>query len=173
MFVLFFSLRKTTQKIVVRDYFKLRPDFVMIAASIGNLIPSGIENGMFQFGKLAIQSTVSTMGTIAIAAQAMTNILESVTGMWGIGVGICLMTIGQCIGAGKTEESKYYIVKPDRNWICRCFCFMPASVLAYKTGNPAGGKWKPESAAMCFQMITAITFVKPVVWCLHLFRHME
>ena len=31
---------------------------------------------MFQFGKLAIQSTVSTMGTGAIAAQAMTNIME-------------------------------------------------------------------------------------------------
>lgn len=34
-----------------------------------------------QFGKLAIQSTVSTLGTIAIAAQAMTNILENLNGI--------------------------------------------------------------------------------------------
>ena len=42
--------------------------------SIG--IPSGVENSMFQLGKLAIQSSVSTLGTVAIAAQAMTSILE-------------------------------------------------------------------------------------------------
>ena len=51
-------------------------------------IPNGIENAMFQFGKLAIQSTVSTMGTIAIAAQAMTNIMENLNGIAAIGIGI-------------------------------------------------------------------------------------
>ena len=56
---------------------------------------------MFQLGKLAIQSTVSTLGTVAIAAQAMTNILENLNGIAAIGVGVGLMTIvGQCLGAG-------------------------------------------------------------------------
>ncbi len=50
--------------------------------SIG--IPSGIENGMFQFGKLAIQSSVSILGTAAIAAQAMTIILENLNGIGAI-----------------------------------------------------------------------------------------
>ena len=53
-------------------------------------IPSGIENSMFQFGKLAIQSTVSTLGTVAIAAQAMTSILEALNGIAAMGVGIGL-----------------------------------------------------------------------------------
>ena len=48
---------------------------------------------MFQLGKLAIQSTVSTLGTAAIAAQAMTNILENLNGIAAIGVGVGLMTI--------------------------------------------------------------------------------
>ena len=38
-------------------------------------MPSGVENSMFQFGKLAIQSTVSLMGTAAIAAQGMASII--------------------------------------------------------------------------------------------------
>ena len=46
-------------------------------------IPSGIENSMFQLGKLAIQSSVSTLGTVAITAQAMTNILENLNGIAG------------------------------------------------------------------------------------------
>ena len=65
---------------------------------------------MFQLGKLAIQSTVSTLGTAAIAAQAMTNILENLNGIAAIGVGVGLMTIvGQCLGAGREDEAVYYI----------------------------------------------------------------
>ena len=86
------------QIIVVRDYLKIRPDWRMIRRILGIGIPSGVENSMFQLGKLAIQSTVSTLGTTAIAAQAMTNILENLNGIGGIGVGIGLMTIvGQCL----------------------------------------------------------------------------
>lgn len=67
---------------------------------------------MFQFGKLAIQSTVSTLGTVAIAAQAMTNILENLNGIAAIGIGIGLMTVvGQCLGAGRKDEAVYYIKK--------------------------------------------------------------
>ena len=67
---------------------------------------------MFQFGKLAIQSTVSTLGTQAIAAQAMTVIFENVNGIAAIAVGIGLMTVaGQAFGAGRKEEAKYYIIK--------------------------------------------------------------
>ena len=65
---------------------------------------------MFQFGKLAIQSTVSTLGTAAIAAQAMTNIMENFNGIAGIGIGIGMMTVvGQCLGAGRPDEARYYI----------------------------------------------------------------
>ena len=61
------------------------------ALAIG--VPAGIENGMFQFGKLAIASTVSTLGTVAISAQAMTDTLETVNGIFSNGVGIGLMTV--------------------------------------------------------------------------------
>ena len=66
---------------------------------------------MFQFGKLDIQSSVSLLGTTAIAAQALTILLESRNGIAAIGIGIGLMTaVGQSIGAGRREEAKYYIV---------------------------------------------------------------
>ena len=75
--VVLWQLRKDRQPVVVKDYLKIRPDWSMIGRILGLGIPSGIENSMFQLGKLAIQSTVSTLGTAAIAAQAMTNILEA------------------------------------------------------------------------------------------------
>lgn len=67
--VIFCCLRKPRQTIVVKDYLKIRPDIPLILAIMAIGVPSGIENGMFQFGKLAVQSTVSTMGTIAMSAQ--------------------------------------------------------------------------------------------------------
>ena len=127
-------------------------------------IPSGVENGMFQFGKLAIQSTVSSMGTVAIAAQAMTNILENVNGVFGIGVGIGLMTVvGQCIGAGKKEEAKYYICKlvaiAELGIIASClFVYAITGPVTVLAGMEA------ESAQMCLEMVKAITIVKPLVW---------
>ena len=45
----------------MKDYLTIRPDGTQIGMILKIGIPSGVENSMFQFGKLAIQSTVSTM----------------------------------------------------------------------------------------------------------------
>ena len=111
--VVLYFLRKPKQKIVLNQYHTIRPDFPLIGKVLAIGIPAGVENGMFQFGKLAIQSTVSTLGTQAIAAQAMTVIFENVNGIAAIAVGIGLMTVaGQAFGAGRKEEAKYYIGTP-------------------------------------------------------------
>ena len=47
------------------------------------------------------------MGTAAIAAQGMTNIIENLNGIMSIGMGIGLMTVvGECLGAGEKEEAR-------------------------------------------------------------------
>ena len=107
-----FWLHRPCYALRVYNYRSIRPQWNYIRKILSIGVPSGIENGMFQFGKLAIQSTVSTLGTVAIAAQAMTNILENLNGVAAIGVGIGLMTVvGQCIGAGRDDEAVYYIKK--------------------------------------------------------------
>jgi len=165
-FVIFYFLRKPRQPIVLDHYLSIRPDFPLIGKILAVGIPSGIENGMFQFGKLAIQSSVSTLGTTAIAAQAMTIILENLNGIGGVGVGIALMTVvGQCIGAGRREEAKYYIVKLTLygEMIIIGSCLF---VLAITKPVTFLASMEPESAEMCLRMVIAITIVKPFVWVL-------
>ena len=164
--VVIIQLRKEKegQEIVVRDYFEIRPDWSMIRRILGLGIPSGIENSMFQLGKLAIQSTVSTLGTTAIAAQAMTNILENLNGIAAIGVGVGLMTIvGQCLGAGRKDEAVYYIKKlcviAEVIIIISCL-----GVFALTKPITILGGMEKESADMCFHMVMWITIVKPLVW---------
>ena len=164
MVAVFIALAKPKQEIVVNNYASIRPEWGLIKSILAIGIPSGIENSMFQFGKLAIQSTVSTMGTAAIAAQAMTNILENVNGIFGIGVGMCLMTVvGQCMGAGRKDEAKYYIVKlcgiAEVGIIASC-------LLVYAFTKPVTmlAGMESESAALCMEMVAAITIAKPLVW---------
>lgn len=164
--VIFYFLHQPQQPIVLNHYLQIRPDFPLIAKILAIGVPAGVENGMFQFGKLAIQSTVSSLGTVAIAAQAMTNILEMVNGIVGVGIGIGLMTVvGQCMGAGRKEEAKYYIVKltsyAEVGIILSCLF-----VLAITKPVTWLGGMEAESARMCFSMVIAITIVKPLVWVL-------
>jgi Na+-driven multidrug efflux pump len=165
MTVIYAALRKPDNIISIRNY-KIKPNWEMIKRVLGIGIPSGIENGMFQFGKLVIQSSVSTLGTLAISANAMTIILEGLNGMASGGIGLGLMTIaGQAMGAGRTEETKYYIVKLDKYSeivmiACCALVFIltrPVCVLA---------KMDPRAIEMTVGMMTFVTLVKPFVWVL-------
>ena len=164
--LLWFSLfcRSPKNKIAVKDYWSIRPDGKQIGMIMKIGIPSGAENSMFQFGKLAIQSTVSTMGTVAIAAQAMTNILENLNGIAGIGIGIGLMTVvGECMGAKRKDEAVYYVKKLTLIaevvvTVCCLGIFLltkPITIL---------GGMEPESASLCLYMMGWITVIKPLVW---------
>ena len=162
--VVIIKLRNPSQTICVNRYYTIRPDWDLIKRVLYIGIPSGIENSMFQFGKLAIQSTVSTLGTTAIAAQAMTNMLEMLNGTAVIGVGIGLMTVvGQSLGAGRKDEAVYYMKKLMA--FSEVFLIICCAVV-YALARPITmiGGMEAKSAEMCLDMMFWITIVKPMVW---------
>ena len=164
--VVIWQLRTPAEQIYVRNYFSIRPDWSLIKRVLFIGIPSGIENSMFQFGKLAIQSTVSTLGTVAIAAQAMTSILEALNGIAAMGVGIGLMTVvGQCIGAKRKDEAIYYIKR--LSWLSEIVILISCAVV-YLLAKPVTilGGMEAESARLCLQMVSFITITKPISWVL-------
>ena len=65
--IILILLKQPKQDLYVDSYLSIRSEIETITKILKISIPTGIENGMFQFGKLVIQSTVSTMGTTAIA----------------------------------------------------------------------------------------------------------
>ncbi len=164
MIVVLYKLRSPKIEVQLTHYLSIRPDWAEIKRILHIGIPSGVENSMFQFGKLAIQSTVSLMGTAAIAAQGMTNIIENLNGIMAIGMGIGLMTVvGECLGAGEKEEAIYYIKKisiaAEVVVVISCLLMM---ALTYPITYFGG--MEPASAKMCIFMVTCITVVKPIVW---------
>ena len=99
--------KKNTVYIV--HLFRYKPDWRVIRSILHIGIPNGIENGMFQFGKLLTQTLVSTMPTAAIAANAVTNTLANIQYMTGSAFSSAMVTVvGRCIGAKEREQAKRY-----------------------------------------------------------------
>ena len=162
--VILYKLRQPHQKIIVHDYRAIRPDFKRIGSILRIGVPTGVENSMFQFGKLVIQSTVSTLGTAAIAANAMAAMVEGFVGNASVGVGLGLMTVvGQCMGAGHVEEARRYILKLSflGRMLILLFCAM-AAVLIQPVTVIAG--MEPDAAQMTVQMVWLICAYKPLMW---------
>ena len=72
-------------------------------------IPNGLENGMFQAGKLTVLNLITTFGTSAVAANAIANSVAGVINVPGMALGLAIITvIGRCMGAGATDQAVFY-----------------------------------------------------------------
>lgn len=75
-------------------------------------IPSGIENGIFQLGRVIVVSIIAGFGTAQIAANGVANSLDSMGCIPGQAMNLAMITvIGQCVGAGDLAQVKYYTKK--------------------------------------------------------------
>lgn len=87
----------------------LRPEMRQIRPILVIGVPSGLENGMFQIGKLCVSSLTATLGTSAIAANAVANTVATVANIPGNTIGLAVIpVIGRCLGAGDKEQAKRY-----------------------------------------------------------------
>lgn len=92
------------------DSFKdLKPDGSQIRRILGIGIPTGLENGMFQIGKLCVSSLTSTLGTAAIAANAVANSITTLANIPGNTMNLAIIpVVGRCLGAGEKQQAKQY-----------------------------------------------------------------
>lgn len=75
-------------------------------------IPNGIENGLFQLGRVLVVSIISRFGTAQIAANAVANNLDAMGCIAGQAMNLAMITvIGQCMGAGEKEQAIWYTKK--------------------------------------------------------------
>ena len=164
--VLLALLRNPHLIVSIRDYRRIRPDRAIIGMVLRVGVPTGVENSMFQLGKLVVQSTVSTLGTAAMAAQAMTHTLDLVECMPSQAIGLGLLTVaGQCMGAGRVDEAKRYT---------RQFCVISEVTLVVMSSIVLGltplitrvSRMTAESAAQTIQLLTIISIVKALFWVL-------
>lgn len=84
-----------------------KPDMVKRILHIG--VPNGLENGMFQIGKILVQGLITSFGTVAIAANAVATNIATMQTLPGAAVGLAMITVvGQCVGAGDYAAARQY-----------------------------------------------------------------
>ncbi|MBS6924161.1 MAG: MATE family efflux transporter [Lachnospiraceae bacterium] len=105
-------LMRPDQVVSMERSLSYRFDWKMIKSILKIGIPNGLENSMFQLGKIIVLSLVSTFGTFAIAANAVSNTIASFQVLPGMAIALGVTTvIARCVGAGDYEQVKYYTKK--------------------------------------------------------------
>ena len=87
-------------------------DWSMIKNILYIGIPSGIENGIFQLGRVLVVSIISGFGTVQIAANGVANNLDAMGCIIGQAMNLAMITvIGRCVGANDENQIRYYTKK--------------------------------------------------------------
>lgn len=93
----------------LENIFSYRPEWRYIRGILRIGVPAGLENCMFQVGKLMTQSLISTFSPAAVTANAVAGTLTALQYTPGNAMAAAATTItGQCIGAGEKEQAKKY-----------------------------------------------------------------
>ena len=75
-------------------------------------IPGGVENGIFEFGRVIVVSIISGFGTVHIAANGVANSLDNLGCIACRAIGLAMITVvGQCVGAKEEKQVRYYTKK--------------------------------------------------------------
>lgn len=92
--------------------FSFKTDWGLLKKILYIGVPNGLENSMFQLGKILVLSIVTSFGTASIAANAVSNNVATFAILPGMSVGFAILTVGaQCVGAGDYEQVRYYTKK--------------------------------------------------------------
>ena len=110
--VMIVLLLNPKQLVHLKRPFSLKFDATLIKRILYIGVPNGLENSMFQLGKILLLSLVSGFGTAAIAANAVSNTLATFMTLPGMAIGFAIITVvSRCIGAGDYKQARYYTRK--------------------------------------------------------------
>lgn len=76
--------KQDSTRIYIKKSLHYRANWHMLKSILLVGIPNGLENSMFQLGKILVLSLVSTFGTYAIAANAVGNVIAGFQLMAGM-----------------------------------------------------------------------------------------
>ncbi|MCH1983994.1 MATE family efflux transporter [Ruminococcus sp. OA3] len=110
--ILIYCARSQKNEVYIRIRHIFRADLVLIKKILYIGIPSGIESGLFQLGRVLVVSIIAGFGTAQIAANAVANNLDALGVIAGLSVNLAVITvIGRCMGAGDGRQAAFYMKK--------------------------------------------------------------
>lgn len=159
------------REITLKGYFKLQLSGSIIKKILYIGVPNGLENSMFQLGKIVVLSLVATLGTSSIAANAVSNTIALFQIIPGQAIGMAMLSVtAQCVGAGDYEQVKYYnkkLVKITYGAMLvvnvLVVALLPLLIHLYHLGKTAASitQWIIIFHALCACVIWPLSFSLP------------
>lgn len=110
--ILLYQVRSTENMIYIRIASVMKPAPKLMKKILYIAVPSGVENGLFQLGRVLVVSIIAGFGTAQIAANAVANNLDNLGLLPGHAINLAVITvIGRCMGAGDSAQAQYYLKK--------------------------------------------------------------
>lgn len=110
--IMIILIHNSKNEIYINKNSKIHINFNIVKRILGVGIPNGLENGMFQFGRVIVVSIISSFGTVQIAANAVANNIDSMGCIPGQALSLAIITVvGQCVGAKDYNMAEYYTKK--------------------------------------------------------------
>lgn len=133
------------QTLHIKRTWRYRIDWSHVKKILSVGVPNGLENSMFQLGKILVLSLVSSFGTYAIAANAVGNAIALFQILPGMAINLAVTTvIARCVGAGDYDQVRYYNKKlmlithaGMLLMVCGVFSMLPFIVRAYNLSDAA------------------------------------
>ncbi len=94
-------------------YIDFKERFSPDAAAMGRIlrigVPGGLENSIFNLGRIVTIRMMTVFGASQLAANAIANNIDQLSVVPGVAVGLAVVTVvGQCVGAGDFEAARRY-----------------------------------------------------------------
>jgi putative MATE family efflux protein len=110
--IMFILLKNKKHPIHIEAIRSFHIDLVMIKRILRIGIPNGLENSVFQVGKILVQGIIAGLGTSAITANAISGTVGGLGVLPGSAISLALITVvGRCVGAADYEGVKRYTYK--------------------------------------------------------------
>lgn len=144
--------------------FPIRVHWRMVRRILTVGIPNGLENGMFQAGKLLVLNLITSFGTTSVAANAIVNSIASVIIVPGLALGLAMITvIGQCMGARDAVQAvRYTRILVGLSYLC--IAAMSTALFFVATPLTSLFHLSPEAEALAIQVLRGSCLFHIVFW---------
>lgn len=127
-------------------------------------VPNGMENSLFQLGKILLLSLISTFGTFAMAANAVCNTLASFNVLPGQAINLALLSVAAvCVGAGDYEQARHYTKKMMKLAIFSTI-ILSALLIVFSPWVMKAYHLSPETELLAIQVLRFHAVMAMLLW---------
>lgn len=110
--IIYILIKSKKNTIHVSNILHAGINFPMIKRILNIGVPNGLENSIFQIGKILVQGLITSLGAVAIAANGVAGTIAGFALIPGSAMGLAMITVvGRCVGAEDIAQAKKYTVK--------------------------------------------------------------